>query len=347
MIIFLNISVLALVAGGTWWLTGFDKTAGGESKRTHYLSRVIRCVAIVWLAGVCLWFIESPSTGLGGIPLLMILPPSLALLLRSSIAELFTHGFLRLVDPNLHDTRPLDPGKSRRYMDTIAHLIQNGRRDDAIKLCEELKSSGEVEPSTLEMTLDFLGVKQDRTAIPKPLAEAARLRAEGKAAEAEPLLKSLLVKNPADTGAALMLVRLYAQHLRQPAKAHAVLRALEKQPKIPASHIEFARRSIAKWSRPKLEKIVTSARIESVDELLAGGFYGTAIERLEAQTAAQPADFAAWLKLAEAQGRYAGNLPRAEKIMRQIEANPTFSPAQIQLAKSKLKAWRETTIHGN
>ena len=344
--ILLNIGVLALVAGGTWWLTGFDKTAGGESKRTHYLSRVIRCVAIVWLAAVFLWFIESPSSGLGGIPLLMILPPSLALLLRSSLAELFTHGFLRLVDPNLHDHRPLDPGKSRRYMDTIAHLIQNGRHDDAIKLCEELKSSGEVERSTLEMTLDFLGVKQDRRPTPQPLAEAARLRAEGKLAEAEALLKALLAKNPADTGAALMLVRLYAEDLRQPSRAQEVLRQLEKLRQIPASHIEFARRSIDEWSRPKPEKIVTSAHVESVDELLAGGFYGTAIERLEAQITAQPADFAGWLKLAEAHGRFSGNLHRAERIVRQIEANPIFSPEQQLAAKARLKEWRDAAIHG-
>jgi tetratricopeptide (TPR) repeat protein len=344
--ILLNIGVLALVALGVWWLTGFDKTAGGESKRTHYISRVIRCVAVVWLAGIFLWFIEAPNPGLGGIPLLMILPPTLALLLRSSLAELVTHGFLRLVDPNLHDDRPLDPRKSERYMDTIAHLIKNGRRAEAIKLCEELKLSGEVERATLEMTLDFLGVKQTRASAVTPLAEAANLRAQGKFVEAEKLLKTLLAKNPADVGAAMLLVRLYAESMRQSSQAHAVLRKLEKQPHVAASHVEFARRSIDEWSRRKPEKLRVTETAESVDELLAQGFYGTAIEKLEQRAAAQPADFAVRLKLAEAHGRFSGNHQRAEKIIRELEGNPTFTAAQIQQAKTQLKEWRDGGIHG-
>ena len=162
---------------------------------------------------------------------------------------MFTHGFLGLVDPALYDHRELDPKKARRYQDAIAHLIHNGRRDDAIKLCEELKQSGEVDLGTLESTLEFLGVKQER-APAKPLAEAARLRAQGDFAGAEHLLKSLLLKNPADDGAAMLLMRLYAQDLREPGRAHEVLRALQKQPHVPASHVEFARRSIDEWSRP-------------------------------------------------------------------------------------------------
>ena len=35
-------AVLAAVAGGTWWLTGIDKTPGGESKRNHHLTRALR-----------------------------------------------------------------------------------------------------------------------------------------------------------------------------------------------------------------------------------------------------------------------------------------------------------------
>ena len=339
--IFLNIGVLALVAVGAWWLTGLDKTAGGESKRTHYVFRTIRCAAIVWLAGVFLWFIEEPQEGLGGIALLLIIPPSLALLLCSSLAELFTQGFLRLIDPEFHDDREFDPGKSRRYMDTIAHLIKNGRRDEAIKLCEELKQSGEVDMVTLEMTLEFLGVKQERAQIPKPLAKAGRLRSQGKFAEAEQLLKSLLVKNPENLAAAMLLIRVYAQDLRQPGKAHEILRQLEKQPHVSASHIEFARRSIGEWCNPKPEKIEPVAPPESIDELLAQGFFGTAIEMLEEKIKEQPQDFALRLKLAEVHAVYCNNFQRAEKIISQMEADSNFSPQQIESARAKLKEWHE------
>ena len=343
--ILINLAILLLVAVGAWWLTGFDKTAGGESKRTHYVFRTIRCAAIVWLAGVFLWFIEDRSGGMGGAVLLMIIPPSLALLLRSSISELFTHGFLRLVDPTLHDDRPLDPGKSRRYMDTIAHLIQNGRRDEAIRLCEELKQSGEVELVTLETTLEFLGVKQERAPVPKPLAEASRLRSQGKFAEAEQLLRSLLARNPENLDAAMMLMRVLAQDLRQSGRASEILRQIEKQPHVSASHIEFARRSIDEWSRPPAPAAKREAsappREESVDELLAGGSFGTAIEILEGQARSQPGDFDLRLKLAEAHGCYCGNIPRAEKIVREIEMDGRFSPEQVQLAKTRLQDWRE------
>lgn len=336
-IIFLNIGVLALVAGGAWWLTGFDKTAGGESKRTHYVFRTIRCAAILWLAGMFLWFIEDRNGGMGGAVLLLIIPPSLALLLCSSLSELFTHGFLRLIDPEFHDDREFDPGKSRRYQNTIAHLIKTGRRDEAIKLCEELKQAGEVDMVTLE----FLGVKQERAPIPKPLAEAGRLRLQGKFAEAEQLVKSLLAKNPADADAAMMLMRLYAQNLRRPDRAHEVLRTLENQPHVSASHIEFARRSIDEWSQAKPEKIEIAVLPESVDELLAQGFFGTAIETLEEKIKAQPLDFELRLKLAEVHAVHCKNIQRAEKIIRQMEAGSGFSLLQIQLARARLQGWRE------
>ena len=337
--ILLNIGVLALVAGGAWWLTACDKTAGGESKRTHYFFRTIRCIAIVWLAGVFLWFMEDRGGGYGGIALLLIIPPALALLLRSAIAEVFTQGFLRLLDPTLHDDRPFDPGKSRRYMDTIAHLIKNDRRDEAVKLCEELQRSGEVDVVTLENTLEFLGVKQERMQTPRPLAVAAELRAQGKFAEAERLLQPLLAKNPADTGAAMMLIRLYAQDLGQPGKAREVLGQLEKQPHVAASHVEFARRSIDDWSRQKPEKAEIATQPESVDELLAQGFFGSAIERLEEKIKAEPQDFELRLKLAEVHAVHCKNFQRAEKIISQMQAVANLSPSQLASAWAKLKEW--------
>ncbi len=252
--IVLNIVVLALVAVGAWWLTGIDKTVSSESKRNRHLTRALRCVAVLFLAAVFVWFVEQPGMGFAGIPFLIIIPVSIALLLRSSVSELFTHGFLRFMDPALHDDRPLDPGKGRRYQDAIARLIQNGQRDEAIRFCEELKLSGEVDLVTLENTLEFLGVPQVNSKPENPLTQAAQLRAQGKFAETEKLLKSLLAKNPADADAAMMLMRLFAQDLRQPGRAHEVLRQLEKQPQVAASHVEFARRSIEEWSRRNRRK---------------------------------------------------------------------------------------------
>ena len=118
-------------------------------------------------------------------------------------------------------------------------------------------------------------------------------------------------------------------------KASEVLRSLEQQPNIARAHIEFARRSIDEWSHPPAKEVVVEAQPESLDELLANGYFGTAIEILEQKTKEQPQDFDLWLKLAETQAQHCGNINRAEKIIQQIEANPAFSPEQIQLARSQ------------
>ena len=111
------------------------------------------------------------------------------------------------------------------------------------------------------------------------------------------------------------------------------------------THIEFARRSIEEWSRPPAKEVAVEAQPESLDELLAKGYFGTAIEILEQKTAEQPANFDLWLKLAEVHAHYCSNIKRAEKIVQQITTNLAFSPEQTQLAGAKLKEWREARLH--
>jgi hypothetical protein len=253
-VILLNIGVLALVAVGGWWLTGIDKTAGGESKRGRHFFRALRCGVLVFLVWVFLRFMEG-DLGYGGVTVLLIIPVSIALLLRSSLSEMFTRGLLGMIDPNLHDHRELDTEAARRHRDEISRLIREGKTAEAIQLCETLKQSGELDEATLVVTLEFLGVKQERVKISNPLNDAARLRADGKFADAEKLLRSLLEKNPGDTGAAMMLMRLYALEWPQPGRAAEVLRALEKTPHVDAAHLEFARRSLDEWNCERVNNL--------------------------------------------------------------------------------------------
>jgi hypothetical protein len=343
--ILINLAILAGIAGIVWWLTGNDKNISGESMRDQYLARALRCLSIMLIVTVLLWSAEGDNR-FGGIAVLEVLAFILALLLRSSVSEFFAHGFFRFLDPALHDSRELDLKRTQRHQDAIAHLIHNGHTEQAIKLCEELKESGELDRASLEATLEFLGVKQERPAALRPVTAAARLRAEGKFAEAEQQLMALLAKNPADADAAMLLMRLYAENLSQPGKAAAVLRALEKQPHVAAAHIEFARRSIDGWSRGRPEKTgpVRPPASESVEELLAQGFFGSAIELLEQKISAQPGSFDLRLQLAEIQAVHCHNFPRAEKIIRQLEADPQLTPAQTATARARLKEWRETRL---
>ena len=303
-----NIAVLLIVAGVTWWLSGMDKNYAGESKRGHRVTRMLRTVAVIFLV----WLMM-----VGGVIVLLVAPLAIALVLRSSISEIFTHGFIRLIDPSFYDGRALDLKRSQRHRDNIAYLIHHGKRAEAIKLCEELKQAGELDETTLADALEFLGVKQNRTAPERPLNRAARLRAEGKFSEAEPLLKSLLVQNPADTSAAMLLMRLYAGDLRQPSRAAEVLRALEKQPQVEKAQIEFARRSLDEWSRAKPRRARASAPPvpESVAELLAQRHFGSAIERLEQAISATPEDFELRLKLAETFAQHCDDLTGAGQAL--------------------------------
>jgi tetratricopeptide (TPR) repeat protein len=326
MLLLLYLGLLGVMAWPLWWLSGYDSKLTGENQRSDYLRRMVRCGLTLVLEAVLFWL---PGT-------VLFIPLLVAVVWAGCVAGLYSHGFHRLIDPEFYDDREFDPEKEKRHLDALANLIQTGRRDEALRLCGELQRSGEVNPVTLDATREYLGEKPEHPPRFKPLAEAARLRAGGKFAEAEPLLRSLLAANPANLAAAMALMRLYAQDLHQPGQAAEVLRQLEKQPHMAAGHIEFARRSIDEWSRPP----AAADRPASVDELLAGGRCGTAIEILEARLRAQPDDFDLRLKLAEAYGRYCGNVDHAEKIVREIETTAGFSPAQVQQAQNRLQAWR-------
>jgi tetratricopeptide (TPR) repeat protein len=332
--IVLHIMLMVLGAAAMWWLSGFDSKITSENKRADLVRRGIRCGVTLLLLAIIFWL---PPT-------VIVLAVILALIWAGCIAELGARGFHRLIDQP--DNREFDPNQSARDLDLVASLLKSGRHEEAAQLCERLKKSGDANILVLETMLARSGIQFDNGQKPKPLVEAHRLRSEGKFTEAEVILQTLLAENPSNVDAALMLMRLYVRDLRRSDKAAEILRALEKQPHIPSAHIEYARRSIHEWGQ---RKSAPAAEVlpESVDELLACGYLGTAIEILERKIKEQPEDFDLWLKLAEAHGLHSGNLQRAEKIVQQIEANRDFSAEQIEVAKARLKEWREARPRKN
>jgi thioredoxin-like negative regulator of GroEL len=197
----------------------------------------------------------------------------------------------------------------------------------------------------LEAKLEQLGLKQESVPRPRLLVEADRLRQQGRFQEAESILKPLLAKDPRNMDAAMMLMRVYAQDLHQSHKAMEILQALEKQSYVSAAHVEFARRSIGEWSHTKSKPEKIAPPPESIDELLAQGYLGTVLEILEQKTGEQPGDFDLRLKYAEVYGKHCGDVHRAEKIVQEIEADPNFSPEQIQKTRAKLDEWRKGRPH--
>ena len=341
--ILVNIILVVLAGLTLWWLSGFDPKVTDENPQKDYLRRAWRCLATV----ILLWIFFGPNAvrvGYAFVPLILIIPPSLGLLWCGCLAALFARGFHRLVDHA--DNREYDPNQSARDLDRVASLLKSGRHEEAAQLCEALKKSGDANILVLETMLARAGIQQEGFKQPKPLAEAHRLRSEGKFSEAEMILKSLLVENLPNVDAALMLMQLYVQDLRRSDKAAEVLRSLENQTHIPAAHLEYARRSIIEWGQRKSAP-AAAALPESLDELLACGYPGTAIEILERKIKERPKDFDLWLKLAEAHGLHSSNIHRAEKIVQKIEHNHGFSAEQIQVAKARLKEWREAKPQRN
>ena len=332
--IILNIILLPAAAAIAWWLSGYDSRVTGENRKADLIRRGIRCGLTILLLAMLVSLPDSIASA----PPMFLIAGLMAVIWAGCLTELGARCFHRLIDPE--DKREFDPRQCTRNLDLVASLLKSGRHEEAVQLCEALKRSGDGNILVLETMLARAGIRQEDFKKPRPLVEAHQLRLEGKFTEAEAILKTLLAENPSNVDAALMLMRLYVRDLCRSDKAGEVLRSLEKQQHIPPAHLEYARRSIVEWGQ---RKSAPAAEVlpESVDELLACGYLGTAIEILERKIKEQPQDFDLWLKLAEAHGLHSGNLQRAGKIVQQIEANRDFSAEQIQIAKARVEEWRK------
>jgi thioredoxin-like negative regulator of GroEL len=336
-----DLATLGFVAVVSWWLSGYDTRLTWDNKREDAIRRAVRCgitLVLVQMAFLGLWrYWHNDDRASGMLYLMFSLP--LALIWAGCLSELAARSIHGLIDPE--DKREFDPNKRARDLDTVASLIKNGRKEEAIQLCQSLKESGDASLLAMDALLENLGVPQAKVERSKPLADADRLRLQGKFQDAESLLNSLLVENPANLDAAMMLMRLYVQDLRQGNKAREVLRRIEQQPHVSRAYIEYAGRSIGEWSQDARLANTADPVPESVEQLLERGYFGTAIEVLEQKLKEQPQDFDAWIQLAGTYGLKCGNLDRAKKIIDKVAANPAFNLDQIQLARAKLKEWRE------
>ena len=338
--LFSNLGLLVVTGVVSWWLSGFDSNVRGENLRHDYIRRGVRCgltLLIVQIAFRALWRCWFYGDKAAGILYLATLVP-LALIWMGCITEVLAQVFHRLVDPQ--DNREYDPKKAVRELDAVGELVRSRRKEEAIELCRMLLQTSDDNHSALELTLHHLGVPVEPVKESKPVVEAHRLREAKKHPEAEAILKSMLRAEPANTAAALALMRLYVQDMKCGDKAAEVLRSLEKQRHVPAAHVEFARRSLEDWKKPRPGE-EPEEKPESIEGLLAGGYFGTAAEILEKKVEAEPGNFEAWIKLAEVQGKYCANLRQAEKIVRRIEINRAFSAEQIGQARNRLQEWRD------
>jgi tetratricopeptide (TPR) repeat protein len=335
-----NLLVLGLAGLVFWRLNEYDTSLSGVGETRYSLRRIIRYGVSLLLADIGYWglwrFCHYDDRRAGFFYFLTFC--ALAFMWSGSVSELLANILHWFVDPQ--DNREYNPRKEQEELDRIGNLVRSGRKQEAIELCRKLKKTGDVSVAVLEMTLEHLGAPREYVQKPGPLHEADRLRREGKYPEAEAVLKSALRWNRSNTDAAFMLMRLYAENMKQQDKATEVLRSLEKQPHVSSAYIDFARRSIIEWQKPPPLKTPAEPAPQTLEELLAQRYYGTAVEVLELRVKEEPNHFDHWLRLIEVHSRYCANHHLAEKIIRRMEANPVFSAEQMDQAQSKLKEWK-------
>src|SRR5712671_179647 len=176
MLILLHIGALVLIAMAAWWLSRYDSKLTHENRNQDFTRRSIRCGVTLLLVEILFWL---P-------PAVIFIAVVLAVIWAGCIAELASHGFRWLIDPE--DKRVFDPARNLRELDAIASLIRNGKKAEAVQLCQQLKEAGEVDAGALDLTLEHLGVPQAGPKKMSPLANAGWLRSLGKFNEAELIL---------------------------------------------------------------------------------------------------------------------------------------------------------------
>jgi hypothetical protein len=253
----LHVLLLALVTMLAWRVSGYDSKLTGVHRGKDWFRRAVRCALTLPLFEMAFEGVTGQlefSAGMGIIQATLLL----AVLWFGPISSIFAEWFQHLVDPQ--DTREADLGKTDRDLDQLAQLVQAGKTEEARQLCQELKASGDVSVLAMEALLHHL----TNPAKGNALSEAERLRSVGDYTRAEAMLTALLANEPANATAGLMLLRLYCQELERPEKAAEMLQHLREQPEISAGFIEYARRSIDKWSRPGSARRETAFGIESL-----------------------------------------------------------------------------------
>src|SRR5262249_51950096 len=96
------------------------------------------------------------------------------------------------------------------------------------------------------------------------LGQALRLSEQGRLVEAEAWLIMLQKQDAETLTPSIVLTRLYAHKLRNPAKAYALIESLRRRPNLPPCLIDYLRHRVAEWLAPNSKGDTSLDGIESL-----------------------------------------------------------------------------------
>lgn len=275
MIVILNILVLGSSGLGAWWLSGYDAKVTGEDQTRDTVRRGIRCGLTVILMEIAFrslmrWWLYGEQTS-GYIYLAIALP--LAITWAGCLSELFARGFQNLLDPK--DERAIDLKETQRALDTIASLVREGRTEEAIRMCRERLSEGDVSVLAMEALLEQLEAPSSPSGGPPVLpaagAEATepqpamaassapvigvrgksieQLLEEGYRGTAIEILEQQLKEKPGDFALWLKLAEAYGRHCGNFKRAEKIIDQLAANPAFLPEQVQSAKAQLKLWRK--------------------------------------------------------------------------------------------------
>jgi len=239
----------------SWWFGQFDASVTGQNKKADFKRRALRCCATLFLV----WL------GRNGGFLLVVIAVPLGIIWAGCLSEFFARGFMKLVDSQ--DPRAFDPKSLSRELDELPRLVQTGRYEQGIALCNRVIAAGDGSALAMETMLCRIYGQmftEPLTSPSPPLAEAQGLCRQRRFTEAASVLERCLKKRPGDLRAAAMLIRLYALEMYCPAKAYAVLDRIQRGPHAPPGFADYGRQVLGRWLDPNPVAENSSDGIESL-----------------------------------------------------------------------------------
>ncbi|MEI8291553.1 MAG: hypothetical protein WCH99_18950 [Verrucomicrobiota bacterium] len=312
----------------------------GPAKARHYW--IANLAPSLYMFGVLQFRLYCETNGQAGHLGVLYMIVGLFLLplpFIDAITAVVTKAFMSWLDSSDDDYE--EPYTEAEEIDELTRLLKEGKQEEALKHCHGLNKPGGINPRTLETIFIFHGTPESAEIL-LPLTKAKEMRSQQNFLAAEDLLKKKLARRPDDVEAALLLMRIYAEDLHSPDAAKKILKQFCKRNPVKRDFIAGAEASIAAWSRPKPKEKYPAElpATGSVSYLLAQGYYGSAIEILEGEIEANPKDLDLRLQLAEVFAVRCGEIERAGKVIQKMQR--IFSPEQMEVARAKLKQWRET-----